>query len=172
MVLKTNLDENSYTVDYTPENRRVKMGNYPVWWEDTITIYNRYEDPLTRIVQWFRHTITNCFWKDTGNKITVGDTVLETNDIICRIPQNEAFLPAYEWVNKPNDKKADFFTIGKNDIIVKGAVEDIIDEHTSGHRATDLIAKYKELQGCLEVQRVGINTGTGKCNPHYFVKGI
>ena len=148
------------------------MSNYPVWWEETLTIYNRYQDPLTKRVSWFKHTVSGCFWKDTGNKITVGDTVLETNDIICRIPENPAFLEAYQWINIPNDQKENYFTIGQKDIIVRGDVSDIIDEGTSGHRSTDLLAKYKKLQGCLEVERIAVNVGAGRCNPHYYVRGV
>ena len=148
------------------------MSNYPVWWEETLTIYNRYDDPLTHLVTWFKYVVHNCFWKDVGNKVTVGDTVLETNDIICRIPQNAAFLPVYQWVNIPNDQKSNYFTIGPKDIIIKGAVTDVINEYSSGHRSSDVLAKYKALQGCMEVERIAINTGAGRCNPHYYVRGL
>ena len=148
------------------------MSNYPVWWETTLTIYNKYENPLTHVISWFKHTVTGCFWKDTGNKITIGDTVLETNDIICRIPQNTAFLEAYQWINIPNNQKSDYFTLKQEDIIVKGEISDEIDEYTSGHRASDIIAKYKALQGCMEVEKIAVNVGAGRCNPHYYVRGL
>ena len=66
---------------------------------------------------WFKHFIPKCFWKDTGNKITVGDTVLETNDIICRIPENPQFVEKYQWLNLPNDEMSKYFTLGEGDII-------------------------------------------------------
>ena len=166
MALQTSLEGSYYIGGY------IQMSDYPIWWDKTLTIYNRYQDPLTNYVTWFRHVVTGCFWKDTGNKITVGDTVLETNDIICRIPENTAFLEAYQWINVPTEDKANYFTLGQKDIIVKGEVSDVISEGVSGHRSTDLIAKYKKLQGCLEVQRIGINVGAGLCNPHYYVKGL
>lgn len=148
------------------------MSNYPIWWDTTLTIFNRYEDPQTQIITWFKNTVDYCFWKYTGDKVTIGETVLETNNIICRIPQNSKFKEKYEWIALPNDEMGNYFTLGKGDIIIRGSITDTIDEYTAGKRSTDLIAKYKELQGCMEVQEIGINTGIGRNNPHYYVKGI
>jgi hypothetical protein len=67
---------------------------------------------------------------------------------------------------------SDFFTLGTGDIIVKGEVDDEIDEYTSKKRSTDLVAKYKALQGCMQIEEVAINVGAGRCNEHYYVKGI
>lgn len=147
------------------------MIKYPVWWDATITLYNRFEDPQTHVVSWYRHTIENCFWKDVGNKVTVGNTVLETDNIICRIPEQSNFLPQSEWLAKTADAKANFITLGAMDIIVYGAVEDAIAEYTDGHRSSDLLAKYK-ASGCMQVQRFGNNTGAGRGLPHYHVIGI
>ena len=148
------------------------MSNYPIWWDTTVTIYNRYKDPQTDVVRWFRHTVTNCFWKDTGNKVSVGDTVLETNDIICRIPEDPKFLEPYAWAQLPNDKMSEHFTCGADDIIVKGEITDEIDEYVRGKHSSDLLTKYKGLQGCMTVERMSINIGPGRVCPHYYVKGI
>ena len=98
--------------------------------------------------------------------------MLETNTIICRIRKDDRFLPKHEWVNIPNDKMKDYFTIGKGDIIVKGEVNDTIDEEQKGHRSNDLLAKYKQLQGCMSVEETAINVGAGRCNEHYLAKGV
>lgn len=145
--------------------------NYPQWWNTTITIYNRYEDIQTQVVTWHKHTVSGCFWKYTGNTVTVGQTVLETKDIICRVPEQEDFLERYEWEQLPNDQMENYFTLSPEDIIVKGEVDDVIDEYTKGHRSTDLLEKYKRLQGCMEVEQTAINVGGGRNNPHYYVKG-
>lgn len=148
------------------------MSKYPIWWDTTITLYNKYENKQTNLVTWYRTVIHNCFYKNVGNKITIGDTVLETNDTIIRIPKDINFLERYEWVAIPNDEMGNYFTLGNGDIIVKGEVDDIINEYLSGHRSNDLINKYKEMQGCVEIQEVGINVGRGRCNEHYLVKGV
>ena len=148
------------------------MNNYPVWWNTTITIYNKYEDPLTQIVTWYKHTVDNCFWKYTGNKIVVGETVLETNNTICRIPKNDLFREKYIWNALPNDQMGNYFTLGQGDIIVRGEVTDAINEYLAGSRSTDLLIKYKALQGCIEVQNIAINIGEGRCNEHYYVNGV
>lgn len=148
------------------------MNDYPIWWDTTVTVYNKFEDPQTQVIRWFKTVITNCFWKYVGDKIKINQTVLETNNIICRIPQSEKFLEKYQWIQLPNDEMGNYFTLGVGDIIIKGEVEDIVNEYQSGHRSTDLVKKYKQLQGCLEVQEVAINDGIGRNNPHYYVKGI
>ena len=148
------------------------MNNYPIWWDTAVTVYNRFEDAQTHIIKWYRHTISGCFWRYVGDKITIGETVLETNNIICRMPKSDIFLEKYQWIAVPNDQMDDYFTLSPRDIIVKGEVSDIIDEYTKGHRASDILAKYKALQGCMEIQEVAINVGPGRVNEHYFVRGI
>lgn len=148
------------------------MNNYPVWWDSPITIFNKHTDPITQIVTWYRHTINYAFWQYVRDKATIGDTVLETNKTVCRIRENEAFREKYIWVNLPSSEKSDYFTLGQGDIIVKGIVEDEIDEYTKGHRSSDLIDKYKELQGCFEIESVAVNVGTGRGLPHYRAQGV
>lgn len=148
------------------------MSNYPIWWDTTLTIYNKFEDAQTQIVTWYRSVVENCFWKYVGDKIVVNQTVLETNNIICRIPENDKFLEKYRWVQLPNDEMSQYFTLGPGDIIIKGEVNDVVNEYATGHRSSDLVAKYKNLQGCMEVQQIAINIGMGRNEPHYYVKGI
>lgn len=148
------------------------MNDYPIWWDTSLTIYNRYEDPQTQVVTWYKHTIEDCFWRYSSDKVSIGNTVLESSNTICRIPENADFIERYQWEQLPNDQMADYFTLGVGDIIIKGSVDDTINEYQAGHRSTDIIAKYKKLQGCLEIDQVSINTGAGRCNPHYHVKGV
>jgi hypothetical protein len=148
------------------------MNNYPSWWNTTITIYNKYTDPQTQLVKWYRHKVDGAFWKYSGNKVVVGSTVLETKDIICRIRKDDSFKEKHEWINIPNDEMSQYFTLAQGDIIVKGEVDDEINEYTSGTRSTDLKKKYKNLQGCLEIQEWANNTGGGRGNEHYYVKGL
>ena len=148
-----------------------KVG-YPVWWDSTVTIYNKYVDKQTDITTWYRTVVTDCFWKNVSDKLTIGQTVLETNNIICRIPKDERYLPKDKWILVPSDSKSSYFTLGVGDIIINGEVTDDINEYLSGHRSTDVIAKYKELQGCMEVTVASDNTGIGRCEEHYYAKGI
>ena len=144
---------------------------YPIWWDTTITIYNRYKDPITAVVTWYRTVVSGCFWKYTGNKVTVNDVTLQTNSTICRIPKDDRFKERYLWEELTDVERGDFFTISPSDIIIKGEVDDIVDEQVRGHRSTDLIAKYKKLQGCIEIESWADNTGIGRNDKHYFVTG-
>lgn len=145
---------------------------YPEWWDTTVTIFNKFTDPTTKVVVWYATVVENTFWKYVGEKINIGKTVIETNNTICRIRKDDRFLEQYKWLQVPNDEMSNYFTVGKGDIIVKGAVEDVIDEYVAGKRSNDLIAKYKKLQGCMTVDEVAINVGAGRCNEHYLVRGV
>lgn len=146
------------------------MSKYPEWWNTTITVYNKYENPSSRIITWYKTVIHNCFWKYTGNKIVVGETALETNTTMCRIPVNTAFLEKYAWDEA--DDKSEHFTLSLGDIIIKGEVDEIVDEYTAGHRSSDLLAKYKRLQGCMVIEQSAMNTGLGRGMEHYYVRGV
>ena len=148
------------------------MNNYPKWWDTTVTVYNKFIDAQTQVITWYRTVINGCFWKDTGNKVTINNVVLETNNIICRIRKNPKFLERNEWVALPNDEMGNYFTLSPGDIIIRGRIDEDIDEYTSSKRATDLMKKYKALQGCMEIQAVTNNTGGGRGNEHYHVTGI
>ena len=159
--------EKFFTADFI----QVSNMGYPVWWDTELTIYNQYKDPITKVVKWVRNTVSSCFWKYTGNKVTVGQVELETNTTICRIPKDERYLARYEWEALPNDQMENYFTLGPGDIIIKGSVDDEVDEMEKGKRSTDLIAKYKRLQGCIIIQRFTDNTGRGRNDKHYYVMG-
>lgn len=140
---------------------------YPIWWSDTVTIYNRYENPTTNLVTWYRTVINNCFWQNNFQLIKLGDVQLDSDNIICRIPKNPDYVNRELWETQLSTK----FTLAQGDIIVKGAVNDTINEYTDGQRSTDLIEKYKK-RGCMVIERFSDNTGFGRGIPHYHVLGV
>ena len=144
---------------------------YPVWWETTITVYNKYEDPQTDLVTWSKKVLNGCFWKASGDKVTVGQVTLDSKSVLCRIPKNDAFVDKYEWMQMSDETRATHFTLGIGDIIVKGNCADTIDEYTSGQRSSNLLEKYRPYQMCLEIDDLAINTGTGRNDEHYYVRG-
>lgn len=147
------------------------MSNYPVWWDTTITVFSKRTSP-TSLVTWHKATINNCFWKHQGSKVNVGDVLIDTESIICRIPSQSNFIDSMEWMNKADEEVSGCFTLQQGDIIVRGACEDEINEYQSGKRSTDLISKYRQNKGCMEIKDVAINTMTGMVNPHYNVRGL
>ena len=148
------------------------MNKYPVWWDSTITVFNKYVDPATRLITWYKTVLTDCFWKYTGNKVTVGDTTIESDSTICRVPINKNFREKYLWDNLQTIQRQSTFTFGVGDIIVRGNVDDTVDEYTSGKRSSDLLTKYKQMQGCMVIEKCSINVGQGRGNEHYYVKGV
>lgn len=152
------------------------MNKYPMWWDKTITIYNKRIDANTQQVSWYRNVVENCFWKYENNKINVGQSyqgkiVLETKEVICRIPATDRFLVKSEWDALAVNQIHDSFTLSNGDIIILGEVTDAIDDYTKGSRSTDLVAKYKEQQRSIEVDAYIVNTWSGVGVEHYRVIG-
>ena len=144
---------------------------YPIWWDTTITIYNKYTDPQTDLTTWFKTVVTDCYWHLVGNKVTVGQTVIDSKSIICRIPKDDKYKDKSEWIILPNDQMGKFFTLGQGDIIVKGDCDFVINEYASGHHSTELLSKYREFKQCLEITEYADNTGIGRNNEHYLARG-
>ncbi|MBO5726135.1 MAG: hypothetical protein J6S00_03605 [Clostridia bacterium] len=139
-----------------------------MFWNKTITLYNKYQDEQTGIIKWYKHTLRDCFIKVTNNKVNVGGVQLQTDDNIIRIPKQPNYLPPYEWLKLPNDIKSQSLTLQTGDLIFLGDIDEIIDEYTSGLRSSDLIAKYKSM-GSMFVNSVNINDFIQ--GEHYFVRG-
>ena len=148
------------------------MNRYPTWWNQTITVYNKFEDTQSKKITWFKTVLDNCFWKNTCDKVIMGQTAIETYNTICRIPKDDNFMEKYLWYELDEEQKAEKFTLGAGDIIVRGAVDEEIDEYDKGKRSSDFLNKYNKLQGCMLVERVSINTDGGRHNEHYYAKGV
>ena len=144
---------------------------YPIWWEDTITIYNKFEDAQTNVVSWFKTVIDDCFWQLTGTEVNIGDTALNGKSIVCRIPKDDRYKDKSEWIKIPNDQMKNYFTLGQGDIIVKGNCDFVINEYQEGQRSTDLLAQYQEYQQCFSISQYSDNTGLGRNNEHYLARG-
>ena len=147
------------------------MNTYASWWDDTITLYNKYTDPTTKQIKWYRHVIKDCFYKHTLEKVTVGKTTIDANSTICRIRVSDLFIGKKEWMNLKDTERETYFTLGEGDIIVADEIDFDIDEYTPGQRSSDLIKENHEWPGCFTVETVNINVGGGRGNEHYHVRG-
>ena len=147
------------------------VNQYPPWWDTTITVYNKYVDPASKKTLWLRHKVDGCFWKQSDDKIKIGNTVLETDNITCRVRIDPLFVPANAWKTLPEEDKLVYFTLGVGDIVVRGEVTDEVDEYTAGQRSSDLLTKYHSTQDCLQIEKVVINVGN-RGMEHYRVKGV
>lgn len=148
------------------------MNNYPSWWNTKITLFNKYADPTSQLITWYKTEIGGCFWSNLQDKIKIGKTTLETDSTICRIRKDDRYRSAEEWLALPADLKAKYFTLSLHDIVIKDSTDDEINEYLAGSRSTDILTKYKRFQRCIEVEQVVDNTGGGRGNEHYYVKGV
>lgn len=147
------------------------MNNYPEWWSSTVTVYNKYTDPVTKKVSWFPHVIEGCFYSQVKDRITFNNSVIEADSTKCRIRVSDDFINKKDWNNLSDDEKMSKFTLAAGDIIIAGEVDDVVDEYTKGDRSSDLIAKYNDWPGCFIIETVAINVGPGRGNEHYSAKG-
>ena len=147
------------------------MNHYPSWWDDTITLYNKYIDPTTKKVTWYRHIITDCFYKHTIEKVTVGNTTIDSNVTICRIRVTDDFIDKKSWLALSDAKRKEKFTLSAGDIIVADEIDFEIDEYANNQRSSDLIKENKDWPGCFTIETVNINVGGGRGNEHYHVRG-
>lgn len=147
------------------------MNRYASWWDDTVTLYNKFVDPADKKTKWYRHVITDCFYKHTVEKVTVGKTTIDSNSSICRIRVSDNFVDKKSWNSLSDAEKVEKFTLSAGDIIVADEVDFEVNEYVSGIRSSDLIKENKEWPGCFTIEIVNINVGGGRGNEHYSVKG-
>lgn len=139
------------------------------WWNDNLTLYNKYTDPITRLITWYRTVLTNSFYMNQSQNIQFTNVQIKSNNQIARIPQNDKYLPEELWEKIPSDLMSNYFTFSVGDIIVNGIVEDEINEYEQGKRSNDLVAKY-QTKGVFRIQKLQENTSI---NPkHYYLVGV
>lgn len=145
------------------------MNTYPSWWCDTITLYNKCT--VDKKTVWFRHVIPDCFYRHEIEKVTVGNTTIDSDTSICRIRVSDKFVDKRTWMALSDADKLESFTLSAGDIIVAGPSSFDVDEYTQGKRSSDLIRLNKEWPGCFTIETVNINVGGGRGNEHYHVRG-
>ncbi len=138
-----------------------------MFWNKTITLYNRFEDEKTGLITWHRHKIEHCFFKNTKSGANIGNVQRFSSESIVRIPEQHNYLPPFEWLKLADSKRPECMTLQVDDIIVPADVSDEIDEYSQGTRSSDLLAKYKSL-GALRIKSVNINTVAP--GAHYFIR--
>lgn len=147
------------------------MNRYGQWWDDTITLYNKYIDPTTKRVTWYSHVLTDCFYKHMVEKLTVGKTTIDTDTTICRIRVSDNFIDKKSWMKLSDAERHEKFTLGVGDIIVAEETDFEIDEYSKDKTSSILIKENKEWPGCFTIETVNINVGGGRGNEHYHVRG-
>ena len=139
---------------------------YPVWWETTVTLYNRYEATNGEIT-WYRTVLEGCFWKYETDYNQVDDVTQMTKVLLCRVRKSADYLENFEW-QEISDKNS-YFTFNEGDILIRGEITDTVDEYVKGSRSSDLLNKYKDR--CAVITECRNNTGTGRVCEHYLVRG-
>lgn len=87
-----------------------------------ITIYNKVENPVKRIVEWNRTVLRNVYAHSTTKASFVNDSARRANESIIRIPTDCDLYGEYvpEELYRKLDSKASNWTIQTGDLIVIG----------------------------------------------------
>jgi hypothetical protein len=150
------------------------MSSYPDWWNYTITVYNKYEDPATRLTSWYRKVITGCYWSGSTLQILKQDFAVETDSAMCRIPKQDNYVDKASWNNLSSDDKLVHLTFAPGDIVALGTVTDEIDdfptESTTSIQSTAFLKKYANTS--FVVKNFTDNSNEYKGSQHYCVRGV
>lgn len=108
---------------------------------ESLTIYNRKMDPVTRQYVYRRTEIPEIHWyTDQKVQMLSDDKGLVSADLYkIRIPegkQTSNFIPAHEYAALPYGEESRYWTVENGDLFVKGIVEDEITKES------DLKKKY------------------------------
>ena len=89
-------------------------------------------------------------------------TLVSADTHLVRIRASSRYKPPAEWRRLTSDQAADYFTLGKGDVIVKGEVDDSIPDNRS---ASGILSKYPDA---FEVAEAKDNSGPGRFSAHYY----
>jgi len=122
---------------------------YPVWWNKTITLYNKLEATDGSVI-WERTAITDCFFAVKSERVVSGDNIIVSPVFVVRIQPGK------------------LIQANTGDIVVLSDVDDIIDETQKGLRSSDLLSKYGQSAFLVRVYKD--NTGVPTAGlPHYYI---
>lgn len=91
----------------------------------SMTIYNKYFNPITRADSWQRHVIYEVFWDSTSG-ITQYKGLIPNDKVTIYIPFNSNYMNFFIDPKTFQINHTGYWTIQNGDIIVKGIINDEI----------------------------------------------
>lgn len=135
---------------------------------EAVTLYNRRETKDTAgrtVVTWYRTELLGCSWTRRMERVLQGTAYVQTEIIVCRIPESDDYRKPEEW--DALTATTGLFTLAPGDIIVHGIVTDTIGASLT---ASALVDKYKR-HGVMTVQSAADNTPVLFRTGHYVARG-
>ena len=128
----------------------------------SITVYVPFTDPVTRITSWYRYKAPRCYYGSSRIQAFADKELYKLNKTLVRIPKRSDFIAYKNWANIPD--RVNSFTLDVGCIIVKGDVGDDIPENNSG---AELLKKYRPEAFIVNT----FKDNTGSPGEHYFASG-
>lgn len=133
--------------------------------EQSVTVYNYYKDPVTRNEYWYRSIIENVQWTQTQERtVTAAGVVNLANlmQLIFQLPTNKPYVAPIDYAKLPADIMPQYFTLdprsGTDLIVLTPITQEITTTYTIAKLKTDYgyvtissNADYRHIDGHLEV---------------------
>lgn len=115
-------------------------------YNQTITLYNCFravDNPNAKKDIWKKTVLKDCFYKNIMGRSEYADKDPKMQNVYtARIPVSEKYKPYHEWIQLPDEERANYFTCSQKDIVVKGECSENV-TGSSPYTATELLARYK-----------------------------
>jgi len=99
----------------------------------SMTIYNKYFDPITREDKWQRHVIQEVFW-DATSSVNLYKGLNRADKGVIYVPFNSNYMTYFTDPISFQANHTCYWTIQNGDIIVKGTVTDEITKQSELER--------------------------------------
>lgn len=127
----------------------------------SMTIYNRYVDPITRLDKWQKHNLNFVYW-DASHGVSISKGMSQDSKLDVYIPRNMNYMTYYTDPMNFKLNPVGNWTIQNGDIIVKGTITDEIT------KASDLERKYNNV---YTVQNITENFYGSPNMQHIYIRG-
>ena len=134
---------------------------------ETITVWNRWRNPVTQKHEWFRCIVPNCSWETeiVAQPTTTGAVMANTYNIL--VSEHQDYRPPTEWEALPDKSTA--FTFRPSDIVALGKVTR---EITGIEPETEARLKDALAPNVFTIKVVADRTQGYKLGRHYEVSGV
>jgi len=110
----------------------------------TITLYNCLHavDSQDKKDHWYRHVLTDCFYKAAVTRIESGTNAGMQNTYTVRVPESDQYKPYAEWAELLEEERKECFTAAVDDIVIAGECTEEITGAT-GQTAVQIMKRHK-----------------------------
>lgn len=132
---------------------------------EIITVWNRWEDPVTGLETWHRHIVSGCYWENEAARTTDPQgAVRMTNTYLVLVEAAPEYVAPNTWDSLDEEDRTKQFTFRPGDFVGRGMLG------SDGMSIAD-VKKAFSVVG-FTVQTAIDNTQLYKRGGHYELRGV